>query len=138
MKNIEVTYDALICENGTYEQGEAAFILPMTDELAAEYLAGRDPGRKEPKMRIATLEKIHELLKGEVEARRNAEDILKKAHRKRQDDLEAIAAAVDDMKDESLAAAKRAADEAKAVHDDAIRELFAAVAALRDFEKQEF
>lgn len=29
-------------------------------------------------MRIATLEKIHELLKGEVEARRNAEDILKK------------------------------------------------------------
>jgi hypothetical protein len=41
MKNIEVTYDALICENGTYEQGEAAFILPMTDELAAEYLAGR-------------------------------------------------------------------------------------------------
>jgi hypothetical protein len=35
MKNIEVTYDALICENGTYEQGEAAFILPMTDELAA-------------------------------------------------------------------------------------------------------
>ena len=40
MKNIEVTYDALICENGTYEQGEAAFILPMTDELAAEYLAG--------------------------------------------------------------------------------------------------
>lgn len=89
-------------------------------------------------MRIATLEKIHELLKGEVEARRNAEDILKKAHRKRQDDLEAIAAAVDGMKDESLAAAKRAADEAKAVHDDAIRELFAAVAALRDFEKQEF
>lgn len=89
-------------------------------------------------MRIATLEKIHELLKGEVEARRNAEDILKKAHRKRQDDLEAIAAAVDDMKDESLAAAKRAADEAKAVHDDTIRELFAAVAALRDFEKQEF
>lgn len=35
MKNIEVTYDALICENGTYEQGEAAFILPMTDALAA-------------------------------------------------------------------------------------------------------
>lgn len=45
MKNIEVTYDALICENGTYEQGEAAFILPMTDELAAEYLAGRATDR---------------------------------------------------------------------------------------------
>lgn len=29
-------------------------------------------------MKIATLEKIHELLKGEVEARRNAENILKK------------------------------------------------------------
>lgn len=89
-------------------------------------------------MRIATLEKIHELLKGEVEARHNAEDILKKVYNKRQDDLEAIAAAVDDMKDESLAAAKRAADEAKAVYDDAVREFFAAVAALRDFEKQEF
>lgn len=45
MKNIEVTYDALICENGTYEQGEAAFILPMTDELAAEYMAGRATDR---------------------------------------------------------------------------------------------
>lgn len=45
MKNIEVTYDALICENGTYEQGEAAFILPMTDELAAEYLAERATDR---------------------------------------------------------------------------------------------
>lgn len=41
MKNIEVTYEALICENGICEQGEAAFILPMTDELAAEYLAGK-------------------------------------------------------------------------------------------------
>lgn len=38
MKNIEVTYDALICENGTYEQGEAAFILPMTDEQPAACL----------------------------------------------------------------------------------------------------
>ena len=42
------------------------------------------------------------------------------------------------MKDESLAAAKRAADEAKAEYDDAIQEFFAAVAALRDFERQEF
>lgn len=41
MKNIEVTYDALICENGIREQGEAAFILPMEDALAAEYLAGK-------------------------------------------------------------------------------------------------
>lgn len=42
MKNIEVTYDAMYpLQTGNYEQGEAAFILPMTDELAAEYLAGR-------------------------------------------------------------------------------------------------
>ena len=41
MKNIEVTYDALICENGIREQGEAAFVLPMEDALAAEYLAGK-------------------------------------------------------------------------------------------------
>lgn len=41
MKSIEVTYDALICENGNYEQGEATFILPMEDALAAEYLEGK-------------------------------------------------------------------------------------------------
>ena len=33
MKNIEITYEALICENGIREQGEAAFVLPMSDEL---------------------------------------------------------------------------------------------------------
>lgn len=41
MKNIEITYEALICENGIREQGEAAFVLPMSDELAAEYLEGK-------------------------------------------------------------------------------------------------
>lgn len=41
MKNIEVTYEALICENGIREQGEAAFVLPVSDELAAEYLEGK-------------------------------------------------------------------------------------------------
>lgn len=46
MKNIEVTYDAMRpLQTGNYEQGEAAFILPMTDELAAEYLAGRATDR---------------------------------------------------------------------------------------------
>ena len=36
MKKIEVTYEAMYpLETGDYEQGEAAFILPMTDELAA-------------------------------------------------------------------------------------------------------
>jgi len=89
-------------------------------------------------MKIATLEKIHELLKGEVEARRHAENILKKAYDRAVDDREEIAAAVDDMKDKSLATAMRAADGAKAVYDDAIREFYAADAALRDFETQEF
>lgn len=89
-------------------------------------------------MKIATLEKIHELLKGEVEARRHAENILKKAYDRAVDNREEIAAAVDDMEDKSLAEAKRAAGEAKAVYDDAVREFFAAAAAIRDFEKQEF
>lgn len=89
-------------------------------------------------MTIATLEKIHELLKGEVEARRNAKDILKKAYDRAVDEREEIAAAVDDRNDKSLAHAKWAADGAKAVYDDAIREFSAADAALRDFEEQEF
>lgn len=46
MKKIEVTYEAMyLLETGDYEQGETAFVLPMTDELAAEYLAGRATDR---------------------------------------------------------------------------------------------
>lgn len=42
MKNIEVTYETMYpLQTGDYEQGEAAFILPMTDALAAEYLTGK-------------------------------------------------------------------------------------------------
>lgn len=63
MKNIEVTYDALICENGTYEQGEAAFILPMTDELAAEYLAGRATDRGAVNLVETALEAV-EVMRG--------------------------------------------------------------------------
>lgn len=40
MKNIEVTYTAQAWENGKCEEGEAAFILPMTDGLAECYLTG--------------------------------------------------------------------------------------------------
>lgn len=40
MKNIEVTYTAQVLENGKCEEGEAAFILPMTDGLAECYLTG--------------------------------------------------------------------------------------------------
>ena len=51
MKNIEVTYDALICENGTYEQGEAAclgLIRPTDDGPGrAETGPARRGGRKE-------------------------------------------------------------------------------------------
>ena len=59
-------------------------------------------------MTIETLEKIHELLKNEVETRNNALELTQKAYNKRKDDLEEIAAAADDMKDESVIAANRA------------------------------
>ena len=68
MKNIEVTYDTLICENGTYEQGEAAFILPMTDELAAEYLAGRATDRGAVNLVETALEAV-EVMRGRVYVR---------------------------------------------------------------------
>lgn len=63
MKNIEVTYDALICENGTYEQGEAAFILPMT-----EYLAGRATDRGAVNLVETALEAV-EVMRGRVYVR---------------------------------------------------------------------
>lgn len=71
MKNIEVTYDALICENGTYEQGEAAFILPMTDELAAEYLAGRATDRGAVNLVETALEAV-EVMRGRVSLTENS------------------------------------------------------------------
>lgn len=89
-------------------------------------------------MTIATLEKIHELLKKEAETRNNGVELTRKAYNKRQDDLEEIAAAADDMKDESVTAAKRAVEVAKAVYDEAWRQSRDADAALHDFEAQEF
>lgn len=89
-------------------------------------------------MTIATLEKIHELLKKEAKTRDNARELTRKVYNKRQDDLEEIAAATDDMKDESVAAAKRAVEVAKAAYDEAWRQKSDADAALRDFEEQEF
>ena len=74
MKNIEVTYDTLICENGTYEQGEAAFILPMTDELAAEYLAGRAAIRGAVNLVENALEAV-EAMRGRVYVRGSIKDI---------------------------------------------------------------
>lgn len=89
-------------------------------------------------MTIATLEKIHELLKAEVKTRNAALELTRKAYNKRQDDLEEIAAAADDMKDESVTAAKRAVETSKALYDEERRQKSAADAALRDFEDQGF
>lgn len=89
-------------------------------------------------MTIATLEKIHELLKVEVKTRNNELELTREVYNKRQDDLEEIAAAADDMKDKSVAAAKWAVDVAKAAYDEAWQQSRDADAALCDFEEQEF
>lgn len=69
MKNIEVTYDAMRpLQTGNYEQGEAAFILPMTDELAAEYLAGRATDRGAVNLVETALEAV-EVMRGRVYVR---------------------------------------------------------------------
>lgn len=69
MKNIEVTYDAMYpLQTGNYEQGEAAFILPMTDELAAEYLAGRATDRGAVNLVETALEAI-EVMRGRAHIR---------------------------------------------------------------------
>lgn len=45
MKNIEVTYEAAIQESkGHYEQGEAAYILPISDDLADVILSRNAAG----------------------------------------------------------------------------------------------
>lgn len=69
MKNIEVTYDAMYpLQTGNYEQGKAAFILPMTDELAAEYLAGRATDRGAVNLVETALEAV-EVMRGRVYVR---------------------------------------------------------------------
>ena len=69
MKNIEVTYDAMYpLQTGNYEQGEATFILPMTDELAAEYLAGRATDRGAVNLVETALETV-EVMWGRVYVR---------------------------------------------------------------------
>lgn len=69
MKKIEVTYDVMYpLQTGNYEQGEAAFILPMTDELAAEYLAGRATDRGAVNLVETALEAV-EVMRGRVYVR---------------------------------------------------------------------
>ena len=45
MKNIEITYEAAIRESkGQFEQGEAAYILPISDDLADVILSRNEAG----------------------------------------------------------------------------------------------
>ena len=45
MKNIEITYEAAIRESkGQFEQGEAAYILPISDELVDVILSRNKAG----------------------------------------------------------------------------------------------
>lgn len=74
MKNIEVTYDAMYpLQTGNYEQGEAAFILPMTDDLATEYLAGRATDRGAINLVETALEAV-EVMRGRVYVRGSIKD----------------------------------------------------------------
>ena len=93
-------------------------------------------------MKIATLEKIHELLKKEANIRKNERELTKNVYYQKKDEFEAIIieAGIEagDMKDESVVLAKRAVEEAKAVYDKARQQSCAAYDALHDFEEQEF
>lgn len=44
MKNIEITYEAEIRENDHFEAGEAAYILPISDDLADVILSRNEAG----------------------------------------------------------------------------------------------
>ena len=68
MKNIEVTYTAQVWEAGNYEEGEAAFILPMTDELAECYLTGIGMNRGAVNLVETALESV-EVMRGRVYVR---------------------------------------------------------------------
>lgn len=89
-------------------------------------------------MTIATLEKIHELLKGDVKAAQNARDILQKAYDDRKRAVERMIYVEKNENKQELAAAVQARENAQKVYDDALQAFFAAEAALRDFEAQEF
>lgn len=68
MKNIEVTYTAQVLENGKCEEGEAAFILPMTDGLAECYLTGVGMNRGAVNLVETALEAV-EVMRGRVYVR---------------------------------------------------------------------
>lgn len=68
MKNIEVTYTAQAWKNGKCEEGEAAFILPMTDGLAECYLTGVGMNRGAVNLVETTLEAV-EIMRGRIYVR---------------------------------------------------------------------
>ena len=68
MKNIEVTYTAQVLENGECEEGEAAFILPMTDGLAECYLTGVGMNRGAVNLVETALEAV-EIMRGRIYVR---------------------------------------------------------------------
>lgn len=68
MKNIEVTYTAQAWKNGKCEEGEAAFILPMTDGLAECYLTGVGMNRGEVNLVETALEAV-EIMRGRIYVR---------------------------------------------------------------------
>ena len=68
MKNIEVTYTAQVWKNGNCEEGEAAFILPMSDGLAECYLLGVGVDRGAINLVETALEAV-EIMRGRIYVR---------------------------------------------------------------------
>ncbi len=89
-------------------------------------------------MTIATLEKIHELLKDEVKTRQTSRDIIQKAYYEKERILEDLARDGYDKSQAPVISATKEKDTAKAVYDEARPKLYEADTALRDFEAQEF
>lgn len=69
MKNIEVTYTAQAWENGKCEEGEAAFILPMTDGLAECYLTGVGMKNRGAVNLVETALEAVEIMRGRIYVR---------------------------------------------------------------------
>lgn len=89
-------------------------------------------------MTIATLEKIHDLLKNDCWTKQRAVEIAREKYNSKQDFVEEMAAQVKDKNDPDLIEALKAADAAKVAYSEANHKSFAAQDALRDFESQDF
>lgn len=89
-------------------------------------------------MTIATLEKIHDLLKNDCWTKQRAMEIAREKYNNKQDFVEEMVAQVKDKNDPDLIEALKAADAAKVAYSEANQKSFAAQDALRDFEEQDF